>query len=182
MAHVSAASSGASQLLAARWQGFARWWLSGLKEVVPPTWLDWADGETPAESDGLARRRNGRLPIDVGRRHGRDPAAGDRLRRGRARSLARAAGLSREEVMVGPVIARRSVSPARTERAKGCARRAAQNSRSGSGAADAVPALRHLARRIAVSRRHERHHGNVPLDHSPGPRRSGVGGARPEER
>src|SRR3569832_2285508 len=45
MAYVSADRSGASHFLAARWQRFAEWYLSGLKEVVPPGWLDWADGE-----------------------------------------------------------------------------------------------------------------------------------------
>jgi general secretion pathway protein L len=46
MADVSATRSSASHVVAARWQGFARWWLAGLKEVVPPVWLNWADGET----------------------------------------------------------------------------------------------------------------------------------------
>ena len=45
MANVSAIQSGASQLVMASWQRFARWWLSGLKEVIPAAWLDWADGE-----------------------------------------------------------------------------------------------------------------------------------------
>jgi general secretion pathway protein L len=45
MAHVSPIKSGASQLMVASWQRFARWWLSGLKEVMPAVWSDWADGE-----------------------------------------------------------------------------------------------------------------------------------------
>jgi general secretion pathway protein L len=45
MADVSAARSSGFHVLTAWWQGFARWWLSGLREAVPPGWLDWADGE-----------------------------------------------------------------------------------------------------------------------------------------
>src|SRR3954462_4065868 len=47
MSRVATAPSGASHDLAARWQGFARWWLSGLAEVVPAGWLRWAEREAP---------------------------------------------------------------------------------------------------------------------------------------
>src|SRR4051812_40562832 len=47
MTYPSTARSGASHLWVARWRGFARWWMSGLREVVPPAWLNWADAEAP---------------------------------------------------------------------------------------------------------------------------------------
>ena len=106
MAYVSAARSGTSQLMAARWQGFARWWLSGLKEVVPPAWLDWADSETQPKA--TVRRVDDtvvcRLTSVAGTVETRLPAAGFD-----AAALAiwfAQQGLSRDEVMVGPVISR----------------------------------------------------------------------------
>jgi general secretion pathway protein L len=45
IAEVSAAGSGSIYALTAWWQRFAKWWLSGLREAVPPAWLTWADGE-----------------------------------------------------------------------------------------------------------------------------------------
>lgn len=106
MAYVSAARSGASHVLAARWQDFARWWLSGLKEVVPPAWLDWADGEAVPK---VTIRRDDetvvcRLTSATGTVEARLPSAGFD-----ATTLAgwiMAQGLSREEVIVGPVISR----------------------------------------------------------------------------
>jgi len=106
MANVSAARSGTSQLLAARWQGFARWWLSGLKEVVPPAWLDWADGEAPPKV--MVRRADEtvicQLTSAAGAVEARLPAAGFDAA-ALATWLAQQ-GLSRDEVIVGPVIAR----------------------------------------------------------------------------
>ncbi len=60
MANASAARFGTTRLVAARWQDFARWWFSGLKEVVPPAWLDWADGEAPPK---LMLRRDGEMVV-----------------------------------------------------------------------------------------------------------------------
>jgi len=106
MAYVSAARSGTSQLLAARWQGFARWWLSGLKEVVPPAWLHWADGEAPPKV--MVRRADEtvicQLTSAAGLVEARLPAAGFDAA-ALATWLAQQ-GLSRDEVIVGPVIAR----------------------------------------------------------------------------
>lgn len=106
MAHVSAASSGASQLLAARWQGFARWWLSGLKEIVPQAWRNWADSEALpqvlVQRDGetiVCRLTSAAGPLDA-----RLPAAGFDL--AALASWLEQQGLSRDEVIVGPVIAR----------------------------------------------------------------------------
>jgi general secretion pathway protein L len=106
MAYVSAARSGALHVLAARWQGFARWWLSGLKEVIPPAWLDWADGEaipkvTIRHDDETVVCR---LTSATGTVEARLPSAGFD-----ATTLSTwvvAQGLSREEVIVGPVISR----------------------------------------------------------------------------
>src|SRR5260370_1781911 len=106
MAYVSAARSGASHALAARWQCFARWWLSGLKEVIPSAWLDWADGEaipkvTIWHDDETVVCR---LTSATGTVEARLPSA-----RFDATTLATwvaAQGLSREEVIVGPVISR----------------------------------------------------------------------------
>src|SRR6266436_9045047 len=106
MAYVSAARSGALHVLAARWQGFARWYLSGLKEVIPPAWLDWADGEaipkvTIWHDDEAVVCR---LTSATGTVEARLPSVGFD-----ATTLASwlvAQGLSREEVIVGPVISR----------------------------------------------------------------------------
>lgn len=106
MANVSALQSGALQLLAARWQRFARWWLSGLKEVIPSAWLDWADGEAKPkviiwrDADAVVCR----LTSAAGAVEVRFSAAGFD-----AATLATwlvEQGLSRDEVMVGSVISR----------------------------------------------------------------------------
>jgi general secretion pathway protein L len=34
------------EMLAARWQGFCRWWLSGLRATLPQGWLTWIRGES----------------------------------------------------------------------------------------------------------------------------------------
>jgi len=60
LANASAARFGTTRLVAARWQDFARWWLSGLKEVVPPAWSDWAGGEAPPK---LMVRRDGEMVV-----------------------------------------------------------------------------------------------------------------------
>ena len=106
MAYVSAARSDRSQLMAARWPGFARWWLSGLKEIVPPAWQDWADSETQPKA--TVRRIDDmavcRLTLAAGTAETRLPAAGfdgAALATWFARQ-----GLIRDEVMVGPVINR----------------------------------------------------------------------------
>src|ERR1700712_2480407 len=104
MAYVSAARSGASQLVTARWQGFARWWLSGLKEVVPPAWLDWADGEALPK---VMVRRDAetvvcRLTSHAGVVEGRLTAAG--FDATALTAWLAQQGLSRNEVTIGPVI------------------------------------------------------------------------------
>jgi general secretion pathway protein L len=45
MADVSAVRPSVVHVLTAWWQGFSQWWLSGLRDTIPPGWLDWADGE-----------------------------------------------------------------------------------------------------------------------------------------
>jgi general secretion pathway protein L len=60
LANASATRFGTTRLVAARWQDFARWWLWGLKEVVPPAWLDWAGGETPPK---LMLQRDGEMVV-----------------------------------------------------------------------------------------------------------------------
>jgi general secretion pathway protein L len=106
MAYVSAARSGASHLLVAKWQGFARWWMSGLRDVVPPAWLNWADAEAPPR---VMIRRDGesilcQLKSAAGAVEARLPAAGFDAPVLAAWLAQR--GLSRDEVMVGPVIPR----------------------------------------------------------------------------
>jgi len=106
MAYVSAARSGASQLLAARWHGFVQWWLSGLKEVVPPAWRNWADGEALPK---VMVRRDAetvvcRLISPAGVVEGQLPAAGFNAA-ALAAWLAQH-GLGRDEVMMGPVLSR----------------------------------------------------------------------------
>lgn len=106
MANVSAIQSGASQLMAARWQRFARWWLSGLKEVIPAAWLDWADGEAKpkvmiwCDADAVVcRLTSAASTVEV-----RFSAVGFD-----AATLATwlvENGLSRDEVMVGSVLSR----------------------------------------------------------------------------
>jgi general secretion pathway protein L len=106
MAYVSASRPGASQLVVANWQRFARWWLSGLKQVIPPAWLDWADGEAKPkvmlwrDADAVVCR----LTLATGLGELRLPAAGFG-----AATLATWLGensLSRDEVRIGPVISR----------------------------------------------------------------------------
>jgi len=106
MAYVLAARSGASHLLVARWQAFGRWWMSGLREVVPPAWLNWAATEAPPR---VSIRRDGesihcRLKSAAGTVEARLPAVGFD-----AAALAAwigREGLSRDEVLVGPAISR----------------------------------------------------------------------------
>jgi general secretion pathway protein L len=45
MVNVSVARSDGFHALAARWQDFSRWWCSELRELVPPGWLSWVDGD-----------------------------------------------------------------------------------------------------------------------------------------
>jgi general secretion pathway protein L len=106
MAYVSAARSGASHLLVARWHWFACWWMSGLREVVPPAWLNWADVEAPPrvmiQRDGesiLCQLKSAAGAVEVPL-----PVAGFDVAV-LATWLAQR-GLSRDEVMVGPVIPR----------------------------------------------------------------------------
>jgi len=105
MANVSAASSGASQLMAGRWRGFARWWLSGLKEIVPQAWQTWADSE--ALPQVLVWRVGEtiicRLTSATGALDARLPAAG--FDSGALAVWLEQQGLTRERVIVGPVIA-----------------------------------------------------------------------------
>lgn len=46
MADVSVARADGLHALAGRWQAFGQWWLSELRQLVPPGWLHWVDGET----------------------------------------------------------------------------------------------------------------------------------------
>jgi general secretion pathway protein L len=106
MAYVSAPRSGASQLAVANWQRFARWWLSGLKEVIPAVWFDWADGEAKPkvtlwrEGDAVVCR----LTAATGLVEVRLPAVSFD-----AAALATwlvENSLTRDQVRVGPVISR----------------------------------------------------------------------------
>ncbi|SHK62955.1 PilN domain-containing protein [Bradyrhizobium lablabi] len=106
MANVSAAGSVASQLMVARWQSFARWWLAGLQEIVPQAWRTWADSEAPPQ---VLVRRVGetiicRLTSAAGALDARLPAAG--FDSGALATWLEQQGLTREGVVVGPVIAR----------------------------------------------------------------------------
>jgi general secretion pathway protein L len=104
MAYLSAARSGTSHLLVARWHGFARWWMSELRAVVPPAWLNWADAEAPPR---VMIWRDGesilcQLKSVAGTAEARWPAAGFDATVLAAWLAER--GLSRDEVLVGPVI------------------------------------------------------------------------------
>jgi general secretion pathway protein L len=106
MAYVSASRSGVSQLVNANWQRFARWWLLGLKEVIPAAWLDWADGEAKPkvtlwhDADAVVCR----LKLATGLEEVRLPAA--RFDAAMLATWLGENGLSRDEVRVGPVISR----------------------------------------------------------------------------
>jgi general secretion pathway protein L len=105
MADIAATRSGASHALAARWQGFARWWLAELQEVVPPAWLSWADGDAMPM---VMIWRDGetivcRLTSATGAVETRLPCSGFDVTALAAWLSER--GLSRDEVIVGPVIA-----------------------------------------------------------------------------
>jgi general secretion pathway protein L len=43
MAEISVARADGVQSLAARWQGFSRWWISELRQLVSQRWFGWAD-------------------------------------------------------------------------------------------------------------------------------------------
>lgn len=104
MAHVSTARFGASHDLAARWQRFVRWWLSGLAEVVPAAWVHWAEHET-APRVTIWREQQVvvcRLTSAAGVVDTRFPAA-DFTAAGLETWLA-GKGLGRDEVTLGPVI------------------------------------------------------------------------------
>jgi general secretion pathway protein L len=45
MIYQGAARSHGIELIAARWHDFRRWWLTGLRETIPQTWLTWIHGE-----------------------------------------------------------------------------------------------------------------------------------------
>jgi general secretion pathway protein L len=106
MAHVSTARSGASHDLAARWQGFVRWWLSGLAEVVPAAWLHWAEQET-APRLTIWREQQVvvcRLTSAAGVVDARLPSAG--FDAAVLATWLAEKGLGRDEVTLGPVIPR----------------------------------------------------------------------------
>jgi len=44
MNEISVARLESVVVLMARWEAFASWWLSGLREVLPSSWLGWIDG------------------------------------------------------------------------------------------------------------------------------------------
>ena len=104
MAYVSAAHSGVSRFLVMRCQGFAHWWLSGLKEVVPAAWQDWAGGEALPK---VTIRRDDqtvvcRLTSAAGTVEAHLPTAG--FGAGALETWLRQQGLGRDGVTVGPVI------------------------------------------------------------------------------
>jgi general secretion pathway protein L len=80
--------------------------LSGLKEIVPPAWLDWADGEAPPKV--MVRRADEtvvcQLTSAAGVIEARLPAVG--FDAAAVATWLAQQGLSRDEVRVGPVIAR----------------------------------------------------------------------------
>jgi general secretion pathway protein L len=104
MALVAPARSSASYDLAAQWQGFIRWWLSGLAEIVPAAWLQWAEHET-APRVTIWREEQVvvcRLASAAGVVDARLPATGfDAVA---LMAWLAEKGLSRDEVTVGPVI------------------------------------------------------------------------------
>lgn len=106
MADVSVARSDGFHIIAARWQDFARWWLSELRQTVPSEWLSWIDGDAMPrlliwrDGDAVACRLlliagpvETRLPL-----HQFGPAALD--------AWLAECGLRREKVVLGPVIGR----------------------------------------------------------------------------
>ncbi len=105
MADISVARADGLHALAERWRAFGRWWLLELRELVPPGWLHWVDGEaTPRlliRRDGseiICRLSSGdqvedRLPLQ-----GFGPAALNLW-------LAKR-GLGREQATIAPVIPR----------------------------------------------------------------------------
>ncbi len=104
MADVSAAHSSSFHVLAAWWQGFARWWLAGLREAVPPGWLDWADGK--ATPRAMIRRDHDvvvcKLTSAAGAVEARLPL--QRFDAAALEAWLSEQGLKREQVIVGPVV------------------------------------------------------------------------------
>ena len=105
MTNVSAANSGVSQLLAARWQGFVKWWLSDLKEIAPQAWRNWADSEAlprvliQRDDDAvICRLTSADRAFDA-----RLPAAG--FDSNALATWLGQQGLARDGVIVGPIIA-----------------------------------------------------------------------------
>lgn len=102
MAHVDTALSGAD--IGARWRSFVRWWLSGLAEIVPATWSQWAEQET-APKVTLWREQQVvvcRLTSGTGVIEARFPAAG--FDAAALTTWLTENNLSRDQVTVGPAI------------------------------------------------------------------------------
>jgi general secretion pathway protein L len=106
IAGVSAARPGSIYALTAWWQRFTRWWLSGLREAVPPGWLNWADGE--AMSKVMIWRDHDvivcRLISVAGEVEGRVPY--QHFDAAVLGAWLADHGLKREQVVVGPVVPR----------------------------------------------------------------------------
>lgn len=103
MTDISVARSDGLHALAGRWQAFSRWWLAELRDLVPPGWLQWVDGQA--------------VPLVLVRRDGQDvicrlsDQVEDRVPlRGFGPAVLNGwlaeRGLGRAQVMIGPVIPR----------------------------------------------------------------------------
>jgi general secretion pathway protein L len=106
MTEISVARSDGFHALAARWQGFSRWWISGLQEVVPSRWLSWAADDVIPRL--LIRRDRElvvcRLASIAGPVETRFPL--HRFGAAVLNAWLAENGLTREQVTVGPVIGR----------------------------------------------------------------------------
>ncbi len=106
MADVSVARSDGIHALAALGLGFARWWLSELRQMIPSGWLSWVDGGA-APRLLIWRDRDFvvcRLSSGTGMMEGRLPIQGFGVA-GLTAWLSEC-GLRREQVIIGPVIRR----------------------------------------------------------------------------
>ena len=106
MADVSVARSDVLHALAERWQVFSRWWLSEFRELVPPRWVHWVDGEAVTR---LLIWRDGndvvcRLSTTTGQVEDRFPLQG--FGPAVLNVWLGECGLRREQVIIGPVIPR----------------------------------------------------------------------------
>ncbi len=106
MVDMSVAGSDGFQAIVARWNDFARWWVSELRELVPADWLGWVDGDAIPRL--LILRDHDRIVCRLS--SVREPAEAQfplqSFGAGALDAWLGRCGLRREQVLVGSVIGR----------------------------------------------------------------------------